>query len=110
VVEYLYRDVVKYNGSTYICLSETAIIGVLPTVEGYWDILSVKGQDGDKYYEHQQLIESNVWNINHNLGKVPIVNIFDFNGNILETDIKIIDINTIQLKCKPAASGIAYLN
>jgi hypothetical protein len=41
---YVENDGVSFNGSSYICISETQ--GNAPTNTNYWDILSAKGADG----------------------------------------------------------------
>lgn len=44
-VSYVAKEVVYYNGSSYICI--LASTGNLPTNSTYWDVLALKGDDGD---------------------------------------------------------------
>lgn len=48
--------------------------------DGAW-VIQVGSSGGDKNYVHNQVSASNVWTINHNLGKTPTVKFVDESGN-----------------------------
>lgn len=46
-VTYIVLDIVTYKGASYICKAFTGVMGVLPTNELYWQIISQRGEQGD---------------------------------------------------------------
>ncbi len=64
----------------------------------------------DKNYVHQQTSGSNIWNVNHQLQKVPSVVITDDSGEIIFGSVSIININTIKIQFSTALTGFAYCN
>ena len=61
-------------------------------------------------YVHEQGLASDVWVINHNLGKMPSITITDSAGNVVEGAEKYIDENTVEVRFNGAFKGNAYLN
>lgn len=43
--QYYKKDVVKYNGGSYVALHNTAPVGTLPTNASFWDVLAAAGTD-----------------------------------------------------------------
>lgn len=70
--------------------------------------VSTKG--GDKHYTYVQTVPSDVWIVNHKLGKYPSVSIVDSANTALIGDIDYIDVNTCKLTFIGAFSGKAYFN
>ena len=61
-------------------------------------------------YVFIQSIPSSVWEINHNLNKVPSVTVVDSAGSIVMGEINYIDMNNITITFSGAFSGKALLN
>jgi hypothetical protein len=57
-----------------------------------------------------QAIPAAVWNINHNLGQFPAVDVVDSSGQIVEGDTVYVSSNAITLTFAGAFAGVAYLN
>jgi hypothetical protein len=70
-----------------------------------WEIL-----DGDKNYVHIQDTPSSSWNINHNLGKFPNIQVISSSNDIVEGDINHIDNNNATINFVGSFSGKAFLN
>lgn len=64
----------------------------------------------DKYYKHDQGIASTIWNIQHNLNKIPSVTVVDSVNNVVEGQIEYIDTNTLKITFAYAFSGYATCN
>ena len=64
----------------------------------------------DAYYVHDQLSAQTVWNINHNLGKIPCITVIDTNGLVVQGDYEIIDDNNVKLTFTIPLMGKAILN
>lgn len=64
----------------------------------------------DKHYTHNQNTASDVWIINHGLGKNPSVTVVDSAGTEVVGDIEHIDTNTVKIIFSAAFSGKAYFN
>ncbi len=64
----------------------------------------------DKFYDHDQMIPSTTWTINHNLNKYPSIMIVDSAGNVVEGNIQ--EVTAIQaiLTFTSAFAGHAYCN
>lgn len=65
---------------------------------------------GDKNYRHQQLDPDDVWVINHQLSKRPVVQIFDSGGNEIEAATVHIDDQSLEIHFSVPYGGEAYLN
>lgn len=65
---------------------------------------------GDKYYVHNQGIESEMWDIRHNLAKKPSVHIEDMSGNEMIPQIIHISNNHAKAIFGRAYSGTAHCN
>lgn len=64
----------------------------------------------DLHYAHDQMVASATWNITHNLGKFPSVQIFDSSGAEVEGIVSQISTNALSVSFSAAFSGTAYLN
>lgn len=62
------------------------------------------------YYVHDQIMASNHWTINHNIGRYPSVMIVDTAGSVVVGDVKYISDTELEITFKSAFSGKAYLN
>jgi hypothetical protein len=72
-------------------------------------IIPIAPGDNDTY-THTQLSPTNVWNINHNLNKMPSITIVDSADNLVFGEIKYISANEIIVSFSAAFAGKAYLN
>ena len=79
-------------------------------------IYSISMYAQDATYTHNQNNASTVWNINHNLGKLPSVSIkFSSNDQVYENvgafaGVEYTDKNNLTINLAAAESGYAYLN
>jgi len=58
-------------------------------------------------YNHEQIIPSASWSINHNLGFNPAVSVVDSGGNIVFGDVIYLNTNAIQINFSSGFSGKA---
>ena len=65
---------------------------------------------GDLTYLFDQVTPLLVWNINHDMGKHPAINVFDSAGDDMECEINYIDVNNVELTFNIAFAGKATLN
>lgn len=115
--EYSISHAVKANdGNVYIYINETPSTGIPLNNTDYWDVFVEKGDqgnpgvDGDKHFTFQQNVADTTWNITHNLNKYPSVLVIDTGGSVVEGEIVLVDLNTIQLIFSSAFTGTVYLN
>lgn len=64
----------------------------------------------DKNYKHTQIQASKIWNIKHNLKKIPSVTIVDSGGNEVIGDVKHLSENELTIFFSYEFSGSAILN
>ena len=64
----------------------------------------------DLNHTHLQNTSSDIWTIQHNLGKIPSVIVQDGNGNNVHGDVDYIDLNNLTITFNTAFSGKAYFN
>ena len=64
----------------------------------------------DKTYVHEQLVSSQFWNIQHNLGKHPSVTVIDSGGSVVFGDVEYVSMNEITISFGFPFGGTAYLN
>lgn len=67
-------------------------------------------RNAPQHYVHNQISASQVWLIQHNLGKMPSVSISDSAGTIVYGEIKYLDLNNIEVRFSSGFSGKAILN
>lgn len=78
--------------------------------QGEQGIQGDPGEGGDATFVHEQLVASNSWVVNHNLGKFPSFVVIDSGGNLIWGDPDYVDNNTIILNFSVPFGGKAYLN
>ena len=61
-------------------------------------------------YTHNQMQASNVWDIVHNMGKMPSVTVVDSGDNMVFGEVQYISMNELVVSFSSAFSGKAYLN
>ena len=66
--------------------------------------------DGDKTYVHYQRVQSDVWEIQHDLDKYPSVFIVDSANSAVVGDIHYVDANKVIVTFSAAFSGKAFCN
>lgn len=64
----------------------------------------------DRYFRHVQSVPEAIWNITHNLGKIPSVTVTDSSGTEIEGDVLHNDSNSLKLTFSAAFAGFADLN
>ena len=80
-----------------------------------WTNLPYTGVDAEELiplvsYTHTQGQTSSTWEIEHNLGFYPSVNVFMSSGDVVEGAIEHQDTNTLTITFSVAISGTAYLS
>jgi hypothetical protein len=71
---------------------------------------STTASDKDLNYTHYQSTPSTTWYVQHNLGKIPTVGIFDTAGTELVADITNVDLNNLTIDFAYPTSGLAACN
>lgn len=66
--------------------------------------------DGDKTYVHYQRMQSNTWEIQHDLDKYPSVSVVDSANTTVVGDIHYIDTNKVIVTFSAPFSGKAFCN
>ena len=94
---YKYLDVVKYNGSSYMCCNYDTIdkidcVGILPIgqeqSETYWFCLAEKGEKGEKAVKYDSFINLSDNNWNYDLSDKVIITIdMVFNSHLNITNV-----------------------
>lgn len=65
---------------------------------------------GDLTYVHDQILSSQIWTVNHNLGKYPSIMIINSAGTVAMGDVTYINENQIIVTFSATFSGKAYCN
>ncbi len=60
-------------------------------------------------YTYNQVVPSNVWTINHNLNKYPVVVVVDSGNNVFVGDVSYTDANDLTITFSSVFGGKAYL-
>lgn len=98
----------KYR-SRYTGVEVEDLLGRVPTVEQRVTQLEAGG--GDKTFVYETNNSSDVWEIEHNLGKYPSVTVVEYySKEEVIVDVEYIDKNNLKVKFKNNLKGIAYLN
>lgn len=73
------------------------------------DVIPVTGGGGggDTYYVHTQASPAATWNVVHNLGSTPVVQIVDAAGHVVEVDVEHLTVNTLTVSANIAFAGQA---
>ena len=94
------------NGDVYIY----SIANLIYTkVGGIWTNAQEIVSKSNWSYTYEQQSNSTVWNITHNLGYQPSVDIIDYGNNSIEGDISYTNTNSLTITLSAPASGYAYL-
>ena len=94
------------NGDTYI--QSTANL-IYSKISGIWTNAQEIVSKSNWSYTYEQQSNSTVWNITHNLGYKPSVDIIDYGNNNIEGDISYTNTNSLTITLSAPASGYAYL-
>lgn len=113
---YIQGDSVSYNGSSYICI--LASTGNLPTDTTYWQVLANKGDTGATgpagpaglTYTHTQSSPSTSWNVNHNLGIYPTVQVLSIGNQVVDCEVSHVSINQLTINFVSNQTGTARCN
>ena len=74
-----------------------------------WREISLDG-GGDKYLEYDHPSLSNMWTIDHTLGKNPSVTVVGLDNKEIESDIEFFSISRIIIRFNAPFAGKAFLN
>jgi hypothetical protein len=94
------------DGDIYI---QSASNAIYTKSSGVWQTPEVLVAKSNWSYSYEQQSNQFVWNINHNLGYNPSVDIIDNGGNSIEGDISYTDTNSLTITFTSLVSGFAYL-
>lgn len=97
------------NASTQIIADAVVITGD-PTTADQVVTKSYVDERADKTYIHNQMASSAIWNIAHNLGKMPSITVVDTADSVVIGEVDYIDNNNLVLTFAFPFSGMAYLN
>ena len=97
------KEIVDYNKQ----VNKPSINGVVLVGNKTLEELGIVN---DKFYIHEQGLSSNVWYIEHNLGKHRSVTIVDSAGNEVVGHVHYDDLNHVTITFTSQFSGKAYLN
>lgn len=76
----------------------------------HWTAQTLPAVNTDKHYTHRQDVASDVWTIDHGLGKFPAVTVVDSCGNVVVGDVTYTSLNQLTVTFNAVFSGKAYLN
>lgn len=75
-----------------------------------WNAIAYSFQRPDVSFVYEQSPASDVWTINHALGKYPSVTVVDSAGDEVEGNVNHVSVNQVVLTFSAAFSGRAFLN
>jgi hypothetical protein len=101
--DYKVNDIVLVNGSVYVA----TIAHVSPLV---FDASSWNDIGHTPQYIHMQPVASASWGIPHNLGRIPVVTVFDSSLNRVDGAESHVNQNTLIVEFNTPMSGVAYLS
>jgi len=99
-------------------LGGTADLADDPVVGAPWSLM-VEGEDhlggsggtgGDQSYVHTQSASATTWNVVHNLGKYPAVDVVNSGGNVILPDVHYVDANNVTISLGAPDTGKVYVN
>lgn len=98
------------GNSTTKIFAESITVSTVPTANS--DLVNKEYVDSvsDKKYTHNQLVTSDLWIINHNLGKHPSVTVIDSGGSNCIGEVSYTSENSLQISFSASFQGVAYLN
>ncbi len=95
-------------------IEESTTVQVVESEQVLVTEIGIQGPPGppgvDLTYEHSQLVASDTWTINHQLGKHPAITVVDSGGNVVVGDITYNDTDNAVARFSAAFGGKAYCN
>lgn len=90
----------------------------VPGIQGIQGDQGIQGIQGDPgtpgadsgFFEYEQILASNVWTVNHNLGFYPAVSTVDSGDTVVEGEIEYISINQVVIRFEVPFSGRVFLS
>jgi hypothetical protein len=100
------------GGPDQILAADGSIIiaGANITISGGVISANVAGGGGDKNYVHNQGLAAAVWNVTHNLGKLPSVTVINSAGEEVVGEVNHTDNNSLTITFAGGFSGVATMN
>lgn len=74
--------------------------------DGYWGPYSLPSNSVVSY-RHDQGVAATTWNINHSLGRNPIIDVLDSTGRVLITEVHHVNLNQATVTLLTALTGTA---
>ena len=100
-------DALGNNGDTYLDLASSLIY---TKSGGTWINPTPLVSPSVQSFTYEKQSAGNLWNITHNLGFRPSINVMDYGSINVECDIEHIDENRVRLTFSEPISGYAYLS
>jgi len=100
-VEELQNDVLKI--SVDLLLSNGTI------TDGDSAVMSANIGSVDRHYK-TAIMDGNIWQIEHNLGKFPSITVVDTANNVIYADVNYNDLNNVTITFTSSVTGYAYFN
>lgn len=85
-------------------------LGVASLEQVTEDVLTRVQRRDSSQYVHTQQVASNIWVVEHNLGKYPSVTIVDSAGREVTGSVEHVSVNKVIIRFENAFSGMAYFN
>jgi hypothetical protein len=79
-------------------------------VDKFYGLSIYPGVGTDKNYVYTQAVPSTVWNITHNLNKLPSVTVVNINNVTVYGEVIYVDLNNLRIEFSAGFSGKAYMN
>lgn len=101
------EEIKRYKGR-YTGPQIDDLLGRVPTVEERLAVLEQGGGDKNKVINVE--VASDVWEIEHNMGKFPAVSVVTSSNQEVIADVEYVNNNVLKIKLAFATSGKVILN
>jgi hypothetical protein len=101
--------VIQRNEILTVVKSENDLILQSPGPQGPRGIQGLPGAAGGSAFIHEQTIASASWVINHNIGRLVAVILFDDDGNVVQSDVEHGTINQATVTWSSPTTGSALV-
>lgn len=102
----------QFVGSAYAAVDAVAdrLDAIVAVADNLPAILEAEpGIDADQRYQHYQSSAAAIWLINHNMGVVPLVQVFTVGWVEVEAAVHHLNVNQTEIRLNGAMSGYAVL-
>ena len=102
------------NGNAQLIGQEQGTLTIMGTVPNVQDFITAHNLDPHAHkklwYIHEQGVAANVWEVQHNLDRLPSVTVVDTADNVVMGYVTYIDSNNIRITFNAPFKGKAYIN